>query len=199
MKLRFVLTALALGFSTLLIAPRANAQVGVYLNPVVTHIGISTPDSGPYAFLGENTTGRFFGGVDFGGYWDFYHQPGYALGVDIRDTTVHGNNAGLNTFSVAGRIAGNPVKYGLRPYAQLAIGSGRSKSEESIIHVTKFEWGIFAGVDYPLGKHVDFRVVELGYGTVTTISSEIERSNTSIPGANLFNISSGLVFRFGGK
>jgi len=197
MKLRSVLPALALGIATLLSGRVAKAQVGLYLNPVVTRVGISTPDFGPFAFLGDNTTSRVFGGLDFGGYWDFYHQPGFHAGVDVRDTIIHGNNADLNTFSVAARISGNPVKYGIRPYAQLAVGAGRSKAPLSIVHITKAEWGLFGGLDYPLAKHVDFRVVELGYGTVTTISSQQERANTSIPAASLFNISSGLVFRFG--
>jgi hypothetical protein len=195
MKLRFVLPALALALMTLCTATGANAQVGVYLNPVVTHVGISTADTGPYAFLGDNTTGRFFGGLDYGGYWDFYHQPGFNAGVDMRETILHGNNADLSTFSVAGRVAANPIKYGIRPYAELALGAGRSKA----IHVTKFQFGIFAGIDYPIATHVDFRVIEIGYGTVTTISSQIERADTSIPSAQLFSISSGLVFRFGGS
>ena len=197
MKLRFVLPALLLGILSLVSARTAHAQVGLYLNPVVTRVGISTPDSGPFAFLGDNTTSRFFGGLDFGGYWDFVHKPGYGAGLDVRDTIVHGNNADLNTFSVAARVAGNPVKYGLRPYAELAAGAGRSRAPTSNVHITKAEWGIFGGLDYPLGKHVDFRVIELGYGTVTTISSQQERAGTSIPAASLFNMSSGLVFRFG--
>jgi hypothetical protein len=196
MKLRSLLPALALGIFSLFV-PSAKAQVGLYLNPVVTRVGISTPDSGPFAFLGDNTTSRVFGGLDFGGYVDFFHRPGYAAGIDVRDTIIHGNNANLNTFTVAARVAGNPVKFGLRPYGQLAIGAGRSKAPPSTVHITKLDWGIFGGLDLPLARHLDWRVVELGYGTVTTISSQQERANTSIPAASLLNISSGLVFRFG--
>lgn len=197
MKLRLFFPALVLGVMSL-VSTAAKAQVGLYLNPVATHVSISTPDSGPFAFLGDNTTSRFFGGVDFGGYWDFYHAPGYDAGVDIRETTVHGNNASLNTFSVAARVEGHPTRYyGIRPYGQLAIGAGNSKAEKSNVHTTKPEWGIFGGLDKPIAKHVDFRIIELGYGTVTTMSSKIERGNTPIAAARLFNISSGLVFRFG--
>jgi len=195
MKLRFVLPALVLVLG-MLGASSAKAQVGVYFNPVFTHVGISTPDTGPFAFLGDNTTGRWFGGVDFGGYWDFYHPKSYDAGLDIRETIVHGNNASLSTFSVAARVAAKPVKYGVRPYAQLAAGAGRTKAEESNIHVTKFEWGIFGGLDDPIGKHVDFRVIEIGYGTVTPQSSAVQRAPVTIASAKLFNISSGLVFRF---
>lgn len=196
MKVRLILPALALGLLSGL-ASGAKAQVGVYLNPVVTRVGISTPDTGPFAFLGDNTTARWFGGLDYGAYWDFFHRPGFGAGVDVRDTVIHGNNADLNTFSVAARVAARPVKYGLRPYAQLAAGAGRSKAELSTIHITKFQWGLFGGLDMPIAKHVDFRVIEVGYGTVTTMSSEIERTDTSIPTASLIHLSSGLVFRFG--
>ena len=196
MKLRWLLPALAL--ASLPVCPhRAAAQVGVYLNPVVTRIGISTPDSGPFAFLGDNTTSRFFGGLDYGGYWDFFHRPAFRAGVDVRDTLVHGNNAELNTFSVAARVEGNALHYGIKPYAQLAAGAGRSKAQLNPVHITKAEWGVFGGLDLPVARHVDFRVIEIGYGTVTTISSQQERANTVIPAASLFNISSGLVFRFG--
>lgn len=212
MKLRFVLPTLALALVGL-VSTSAQAQIGVYLNPVFNHISTSTADSGPFSFLGDGVTSRWFGGVDYGGYWDFYHATAFSAGLDVRETIVHSNNAKLNTFSVAARIAGNP-KYGFRPYAQLAVGAGHSKPEQSTLGVTKVQFGIYGGLDYPIAKHVDFRVIEIGYGSVTPMSSEIERvSNcittfptpggspvttcSSIPSVNLIHISSGLVFRFG--
>jgi hypothetical protein len=178
---------------------KAQAQVGVYLNPVVSHVGISTADSGPFAFLGDGETSRWFGGLDFGGYWDFYHLNKVNLGVDMRETVQHGNNAALNTFSVAPRVSSKPLKGSIQPYAELQLGAGRSRAEHSAISTTRFQIGIFAGVDYPIAKYVDFRVVELGYSNVQTMSSSVERASTNIPNANLFSISSGLVFTFGKK
>lgn len=197
MKLRYVVPALALGLITLFPGAKAHAQAGLYLNPVVSHVGISTPDYGPFSFLGDGETSRWFGGVDYGGYWDFYHQPKFNLGLDVRDTIQHGNNASLNTFSVAPRISAKPMKGSIQPYAELELGAGRSRAEHSAVSTTKFQIEILAGVDYPIARHVDFRVVEIGYGNVQTMSSTIERANTSIPNANLFSISSGLVFTFG--
>ena len=192
MRLRLIFPALALAVVTL----GAQAQVGIYLNPIVTRVGISQTDTGPFAFLGENTTSRYFGGLDIGGYYDLFHGASFEGGIDVRDTIVHANNASLNSFTVAARVEAKPWKHGLRPYAQLAVGAGSSKAELSTIRTTKAEVGIFAGVDYPLNKHVDFRAVELGYGTVTTVSSQIHGGTTPIPSASLFSISSGLVFRF---
>jgi hypothetical protein len=187
-----VVPALALALGTL----GAKAQIGVYLNPVVTRISISQPDTGPFAFLGDNTTSRTFGGLDFGGYYDFFHGGAFNAGVDVRDTIVHSHNASLNSYTVSARIEAHPMRYGLKPYAQLAVGAGSSKAEHANLRTTKAQFGVFAGVDYPLGKHVDFRAIEVGYGSVTTTSSHIYGANTSIPAATLFNISSGLVFRF---
>jgi hypothetical protein len=194
MRLRFVLPALALA----VVAASAKAQkIGVYLNPVVTRVHISQTDTGPFAFLGENTTTRFFGGVDIGGYYNFAHQPGFDVGADVRDTIVHSNNASLNTFMVALKLQGHPWKLGVKPYVQLGIGAGTTKAEVSLVHTTKAEYGIFGGLDHPLNRHVDFRVIELGYGSVTTTSSAIYGGPTPIPAASLIHISSGLVFTFG--
>lgn len=193
MRLRFVLPALALAVVTL----GAQAQIGLYFNPVATRISISKPDTGTFAFLGNNVSSRFFGGVDVGGYYDFAHQPKFDFGVDVRDTIVHGNNASLNSFLVAARLQAKPMSHGLRPYVQVAVGAGSSKAELSSVRTLKMEIGVFGGVDYPLGKHVDFRVVELGYGTVTPVSSAIYNAAQALPTATLINMSSGLVFRFG--
>jgi len=197
MKVGFLVAVLALSAASLNAQETARTQVGLYFNPIVTRISISQPDSGPFAFLGTDTTSRFFGGVDIGGYADFAHERAFDAGVDIRDIIIHGNNASLNSFMVAGRIEGKPRKFDLRPYAEFAVGAGRSKGEQSSIHITKAEVSVFAGLDYALGSHVDFRAIELGYGTVSTISSAtFSGGAASVPSAGLINISSGLVFRF---
>jgi hypothetical protein len=191
MKLRFLALALALGLTTI----AAHAQVGLYFNPVFTHVGISTPDSGPFAFLGQNKTSEMFGGVDFGSYYMFSHQPKYDLGVDLRDTVQHGNSALLNSFLVGGRIEAKPMGHGLKPFGQLSFGFGRTHSPVNPAHITKFEYNIFGGVDKQLSKHVDFRMIEIGYGSVATISSHNYDGPVNIPAANLITFSTGLVFR----
>src|SRR6201996_7825791 len=113
MRLRYVLAAVVLAA----VAASARAQVGVYINPVVTRISNSTPDTGPFSFLGNGVTSRTFGGLDFGGYYDLTHGPGPRFGVDLCETMVHAANASLSTFSVAGRVEA-PSVYRVRPYAQ---------------------------------------------------------------------------------
>lgn len=192
MKLRFLVSAVALAMS----AMAAHAQVGLYFNPVVTRISNSTPDTGPFAFLGSGDTSRIFGGVDFGGYYTFAHGKSFDVSADMRDAIVHGNNASLNSFLVGLRLASHPLTYGLKPYVQLSVGAGRTESPLNPVHIEKVEYDLFAGVDKSLNKHVDFRAIEVGYGSVTTISSAIYGGPTPIPAAKLLNFSTGFVFRF---
>jgi hypothetical protein len=191
MKLRFPVLALALALTTV----GAAAQGGLYFNPIVTRISNSKADTGPFAFLGQNTTSRFFGGVVFGGYYDVYHQPKFDVSLDMRDSIVHGGDASLNSFLFGVRVAAKPSEKIFRPYGQLSVGAGTTKSPLSPVHASKFIFDIAAGIDHPLNRHVDWRVAEIGYGSVTTISSYLYSGPTPIPAAQLFHLSTGFVFR----
>jgi hypothetical protein len=211
MKLRFLVPCLALALSNLaaraqdnpstVSAPTAgttgvgSTDVGLYVNPVGTHITNSQADTGPFAFLGDGTTARMFWGANIGGYVNFYHHPKYDAGIDIRDSIVAANNAHLNSFLVGGRIVAKPIAEKFKPYAQLSIGVGSSKPPSSTVHLSRFEYGIYGGLDYTLAKHVDFRAVELGYGSVSTVNSGNFNGPTTFPSSRLFSVSSGLVFR----
>ena len=190
MKLRFFVLPLTLALTTI----AAHAQGGLYFNPIVTRVSNSQADSGPLAFLGQGNTSQIFGGVVLGGYYDVYKAPKFEVGLDLRDEIEHGNGASLNNFLFGARIAAKPQST-FKPYAQIAIGDGRSKSQLSPIHATKFEYVISGGIDRPLNKHVDWRVIEIGYGSVTTMSSYLYGGPVDIPAANLLNFSTGFVFR----
>jgi hypothetical protein len=191
MKLRYLVSTFALALTTIV----AHAQTGLYLNPIISRVSNSTPDSGSFAFLGQNSTSAIFGGVDIGGYYMFGHFGAFDAGVDIRDAIQHGNTAGLNSFMVGPRIAFKPMAYGLRPYAQVEVGAGRTHSPENSAHVTKLEAVVSGGIDKSLGKYVDFRVVEIGYGSVTTVSSSVFSAGSPIPASRMLNFSSGFVFK----
>jgi hypothetical protein len=171
----------------------AHAQIGLYFNPVVSRIS-NSPDTGPFAFLGDGAASQIFGGVDFGGYYDFVHFAKLDIGADMRDTIQHGNNASLNSFTVGIHVAAKPLAHGLKPYAELSFGDGRTRPPLSTVHVNKLEYDITGGVDRALNRHVDWRIVEIGYGGVTTISSNTF-GGPQIPMAKLLNFSTGLVFR----
>jgi hypothetical protein len=192
MKLKFPVAAFVLALTTV----AAHAQLGLYFNPIVSRVGISTPDTGTFAFLGANKTSQIFGGVDYGGYYEFSHQPGLNFGVDARVIDEHGNNASLDSFLIGLRVSTRPMAFNLRPYLQIMGGEGRSKAPQSPVHITKAEYGAFLGLDKKLNQHVDWRVLELGYTSVSTISSATYGGTTPIPAAKLINASTGFVFRF---
>jgi hypothetical protein len=211
MKLRFLVPCLALALFTVAAHAQDNpstvnpstasyigvgsTDVGLYVNPVGIHITNSQADTGPFAFLGDNTTSRMFWGANIGGYVNFYHHPKYDAGIDVRDSIVSGNNARLTSFLVGGRIVAKPIAEKFKPYAQLSVGVGSSKPPTSSVHLSRLQYGIYGGVDYTLAKHVDFRAFELGYGSVSTVSSGNFNGPVTFPSSRLFSISSGLVFR----
>jgi hypothetical protein len=211
MKLRFPVVCLAFALMNLAAlaqdnpstvnAPTASTtgigstDVGLYVNPIGIGISNSQADTGVFAFLGDNTTSRTFYGADIGGYVNFFHAQKYDAGVDIRDIIVSGNGAHLNSFLVGGRIVAKPIAEKFKPYVQLSVGAGRSKPPHSPINLTRLEYGIYGGLDYTLAKHVDFRAVELGYGSVSTINSGNFNGTTSFSASRLFSVSMGLVFR----
>ncbi len=192
MKLQLLAPCLTLALMTI----AAHAQIGVYVNPVGIHISNSTADSGTFAFLGDGVTSRTFYGVNFGGYDDFYHRGNLDAGVDIRDSFTKGNNASLNSFLVGARVAGKLTNYSFRPYVQVFVGVGSTKPPTSTVHISRATYGVLGGVDYPLAKHVDFRVFEVGYSGLSTVSSANFNGVTSYPASKLFSVSTGLVFRF---
>jgi hypothetical protein len=52
------------------------------------------------------------------------------------------------------------------------------------------------GADYKLSRVIDLKAFEIGYGSLTTISSaSVGSTATSFPAANLIQVSAGLVFR----
>jgi hypothetical protein len=192
MKLRFLVPTLALALTTI----AAHAQVGLYFNPVVSRISNSVADTVPYAFLGDGQTSQIFGGVDFGGYYEFAHYTKFDVSADMRDAIEHGNNASLNSFMVGLRVAAHPMAFGLKPYGQFSVGAGRTRPPLSNAHIERLQYGIYGGLDRPLNKHVDWRVVEVSYGSVGTISSHTFEGPIVIPSAKILGFSTGFVFRF---
>jgi len=193
MKLLFSLVLSAI----FLIPASAQAQIGLYINPVASHISTSKADSGTFAFLGDGNTSAWFEGVNIGGYYDRYHLKTVDVGFDVRDTYQGSNNARLNDFFVGARVVGKNLMGPMwRPYVQLSGGAATSRAPHSTISTTRGAWGVFVGADYKLSRVVNVRAFEVGYGTVTTISSAtVGSAATSLPSSNQFQVSAGLVFR----
>jgi hypothetical protein len=192
MKLRFLVSTIALTVSTL----AAHAQIGVYLNPVFTHVTNSTADHGTFAFLGDGKTAQTFGGVSFGGYYMAAHTGVLDAGVDVREEIQHGNNAALDSFLIGPRVVFKPTVWEMKPYVQVSVGAARTHSPLSTAHVSRLTYEGMVGLDRPIARHVDFRVVEVAYGSATTIGSSIYQAGPVVPAARLLSFSTGLVFRF---
>ena len=194
MKLRSIAAVAVLALTVL----AARAQVGLYLNPVAIRVSNSNADHGSFAFLGDNSTSQVFYGYGFGGYYDFLHAGPLSAGFDVRESDLHANNAMLRSFLVGARVSAKPFRRPFKPYAQISVGVSTTKAPASTIHVSKFDYVLYGGVDYTLQKHIDWRVLEVGYGSLTTVSSaDVGGGNTFyIPASNQVSFSSGLVFRF---
>jgi hypothetical protein len=201
MKLRFL--AVAAGFIMATGAAQAQApnevqnQIGIYATPVFSRISNSTPDPGIFAFLGPNTTSRVFAGFGLGAYDDLYHSGNLEAGLDLRWNILRGNGAVLNSLLFGGRVAyKSPERPNIKPYFQVGIGVGSSKAATNPVHVSKLEYNVAAGVDYRFATHVDFRVIEIGYGSVQTVSTNAIDQVGPVSNSQLINFSTGLVFRF---
>jgi hypothetical protein len=196
MKLRSIAAVAVLALATV----AAHAQVGLYFNPVAIRVSNSNTDTSSFAFLGTNSTSQVFYGYDFGGYYDFLHsQSGkLAAGFDMRESDLHANNALLRSFLVGARVSGKPFRRPFKPYAQFSFGLGTTKAPTSTVHISKLDYVLYGGVDYTLQKHVDFRVLEVGYGSLTTVSGADVGGGGPlyVPASNQVSFSSGLVFRF---
>jgi opacity protein-like surface antigen len=199
MKLRCIAAVVVIALATLAAHAQSQGNVGLYLNPVAIRVSNSTPDVLYYAFLGQNSTSQVFYGFDLGGYYDFFHAAnGVAAGLDIRESDLHANNAMLRSFLVGARVSAKPFSRPFKPYAQISVGVGTTKAPGSVVHISKFDYTVYGGVDYTLQKHIDFRVLEIGYGSLTTVSSaDVGGGNILyVPAAKQVSFSSGLVFRF---
>src|ERR1035437_7317143 len=129
MKLRYLATVVAFALTTVAL----HAQVGLYFNPIAIRVSNSVADTGPYAFLGQNTTSSVFYGYNLGAYYDFLHSGQLDTGFDVRFSDLHANNAMLRNFLVGLRVSGKPFSRPFRPYLEAAIGEGVSKAPQATL------------------------------------------------------------------
>jgi hypothetical protein len=196
MKLQSRFVALAVLLSSIFASTAAaHAQGAIYLNPVAIRVSTVT-DNGTYSFLGPNTTSRMFYGFTLGGFYDVKTQfKKVEIGVDIRDTLVHGNDASINSFTLGPRIAFAPVSNRLHPYIEPFVAAGGTHAPHTALHITKLQYGAYAGADLDLNRHFTFRAVEIGYSSLTTASDGTIGESATVPSAKLFSITTGFTIR----
>jgi hypothetical protein len=202
MKLRSLASAVVLLLTAAAAPTQIQAQsqgnIGLYLNPYFTHISDSQADPSTFSFLGPNTTSRMFWGLQGGGYYDFIHSGPLAAGFTMRFSDQHAANAGIRDFQVGARVSGSLSNNRIRPYAEVTVGDASTKPEKATVRVNKAAYAVYGGVDYGLARHLDFRAIEVGYGSVTVASgSTVGQGNGgSYPAVKLLSFSTGFVFRF---
>jgi hypothetical protein len=198
MKLRYFATVVVLALTTVAAHAQSQGNVGLYFNPIAIRVSNSNADSGQFNFLGQNATSNVFYGYNLGGFYDFFHSGSVSAGLDMRFADLHADNAMLKDFLVGARVSSQPFSRPFRPYLQASIGNGRTKPQDATVRVSKLDYAIFGGVDYPLAKHIDFRIFEVGYGSLVTVSTATVGGGGNFPlkASTLINFSSGLVFRF---
>jgi len=76
------------------------------------------------------------------------------------------------------------------------IGVCRSRPSHTLASLGRLQYGAAVGADYAIASHVDFRVLEIGYGAVETISSSTYNGNTNPSTSQQISFRTGLVFRF---
>ncbi len=179
-----------------LVTVGVRAQVAGYFNPIVTRASNSQVDTGTFAFLGNGNTSALRGGVSIGATYMFESSKRATFGLDVRDEWQGGNDSLLNSFLVGAKVQGH-VTERLKPYLQISGGVGTTRAPFTAVRTSKAMAKVYGGVDYALTRHLDFRVVEIGFGELTTASTAQYNSSISYPSDTLISFSSGLVVRFG--
>jgi hypothetical protein len=125
------------------------------------------------------------------------------LGFDFRGST-HPGTVGADTAMGGFKVGFNPPLIHLKPYIEAAggyvatrtvnISTSASNPSQTIggTFSNKYAaWEILGGIDYPLIKFVDLRLIEVGGGTGVSVPGFSVGPNIS-----LFTVNTGLVVHF---
>ena len=163
-----VLTALAAHAQT---QNQSQGNFSLYLNPVAIRVSNPTPDTGPFAFLGQNSTSQVFYGFDLGGYYDFFHFPAASPPAW---TCARATCTPTTPCSGASWQASHLRPTLQAPLQALYSGLGRPRHHQAPKQHRPPQQGRLCPLRrcrLHAARHVDFRVFELGYGSLTTVSS----------------------------
>jgi hypothetical protein len=156
----------------------AHAQLGVYGTVTVNRLsGLqSSPEASGLVRSNVDPVGGG-GGI----YYDFKTLGPVRLGADLRGTitdskqgaSVQFRGQGVRIYSTLAGVRASfhtPVVR-IKPYVQFSAGLGRSDYGLDGPVRNNFQFEGFAGADLKLLPIMDFRVVELGYGALTSFGT----------------------------
>ncbi|MBS1816142.1 MAG: hypothetical protein JSS87_14825 [Acidobacteria bacterium] len=183
-KLRFALVL----FVFTIAASTARAQIGAYLNFTAQHIDSSARNIGDTA--GDLSDGTWVFGPQLGFYNDFMHLGPLHLGTDFRGSILSHGDAKFNNGMGGLRASIHSFALPISPYVQASAGIagfnyGRPQGMTKIL-----QYELSGGVDLTVFPRIDWKLVEIGGGALTTFGKGEDGANGT------FHISTGLAVRF---
>jgi hypothetical protein len=163
----------------------AMAQIGLYgeFSAGKSNVPLAAGWSGPGWIYGPT----------FGVYYDPWHLPFLAAGLDARGVFLGSGSNKLDSGLFGPRLVFRPHVLPIQPYVEGLIGAGHAKYDEhkqftalmASYNATNFEYQFLGGLDLTFFPRLDWRVVEFSYGGVSGLGSSL----------NPETISTGLVLR----
>lgn len=130
-------------------------------------------------------------GPTFGVYYDPWHLPFFAAGLDARAELMGSGNNKLDSGLLGPRLVFRPHVLPIQPYVEGLLGFGHAAYTQNFggspytTRTTQFEYQILGGLDWTIFPRLDWRAIEFGYGGLPTYGSTY----------NPEMISTGLVLR----
>jgi len=151
----------------------AMAQIGVYAEFSAAKVNV------------PNTNWIY--GPTFGAYYDPWHVPFLAAGLDARGVILGSGSNTLDSGLFGPRLVFQPHVVPLQPYVEGLVGVGHAQFGQGVaaVDATKFEYQFLGGLDMTVFPRFDWRVVEFSYGGLSGLGTSY----------NPKTISTGLVFR----
>ncbi len=145
--------ALFIALALTVLSPWARAQTGVYASFTAAKM--------------DSTNSKWIYGPTVGAYFDSSHFAVLEWGADLRGTFLGGGGATqLQSGLVGPRVVVHAPIIPIKPYAEglVGIGHGQVAGQAS---ATKFQYEVLGGIEYTLVPRIDWRVVEVGYSSLT--------------------------------
>lgn len=183
MRFRFVLVLICA-----VVPCTARAQYGAYINFNAQHIDSSARNISDTA--GSLSDGVWLFGPQFGIYDDFLHEGPLHLGVDLRGSILSRGDAKFNN-GMAGLVASvQSHALPVRPYVMVSAGVAGFNYGRKQEMTNMLQYEISGGVDTTIFPRIDWKLVEVGGGGLSTFGSGQQGANGT------FHISTGLAIRF---
>jgi hypothetical protein len=180
------ITLLLLSASTI-----SHAQTGIYATFDASRYVEKNVFFTPPANSDNSENGWLYGPA-VGLYSDFIHAGPIRFGTDVRGEFIRGaNNASRNDVLLGLRLAVKPPVLPIKPYIQGSAGVAVTHGPGSGGSSTNLQYRVAGGVDYTILPHIDWRVIEVGEGSLVnyTFGSGLHQSNS------LLTLATGIVLR----